>query len=100
MWMLHFNTHTYLRFTEVKISYIFFSLFARHLQRVYCIRSTGINRRVLFEMNNKITKYILIFLTNHRHLLLGDSLTESVMKFTENFFIYTYFLYRTSQKCT
>lgn len=96
-----------LGFAEVQISEIFFSpSFSWHLQRIYYIRCTGIKEEYFLKWNwnwnIEIPRYIIIFLMYQRqHILIRDTLTENVMKLTEDFFFFKHILaFIASQKCT
>lgn len=96
-----------LGFAEVQISEIFFPpSFSWHLQRIYYIRCTGIKEEYFLKWNwnwnIEIPRYIIIFLMYQRqHLLIRDTLTENVMKLTEDFFFFKHILaFIASQKCT
>ena len=95
-----------LGFTEVRISEISFSPHFPGLQRIYYIRCTGIKEEYFLKWNwnwnIEIPRYIIIFLMYQRqHLLIRDTLTENVMKFTEDFFFFKRILaFIASQKCT
>ena len=114
--MLYFNIHPYMRFQvsvcvfgiyrSANFRDFFFPSFSWHLQRIYYIRCTGIKEEYFLKWNwnwnIEIPRYIIIFLMYQRqHLLIRDTLTENILKVTEDFFFFNHILaFIASQKCT